>query len=811
MNFQFTYTLAGTDISSIVQNMRFSFNKGVKQVSITIDRRYLSTYSISNGSSVLIQYGTTDASSLGYAFRGTVENVEESGTNAVISCNDKLFQLTGRLVNNVYYSSDAFSGKISSILIDMISTYGELTATTDTVEDTGVLTVNDQLWCFDSVVMEKVSELSKVPRYIFYYDDSDDKVYAHSKGYRSCADSFTYSQSGSNISSVPVWNDDTTNVFNYLKLTGANRTGNHVQYFTGDGSTLNFTLTYVPANKVNVIVEEEIADAWTLQTYGISGITASYDYSVDDNPSVKQIQYVSGNAPAAADDNVRVYYSFNVKLFSEFVDTDSKDDYPASDGGYRYASYVNENIKTIDDLERVGNSLIENFSNPFTSVNFTTNNLTEIPMYGMSVTITDTVNNRSGSYILSKFSFSTRKSGFSFSLEESTGDVSELLYTNNDRLTRLEDSSRGNQTAITDSRAITPTVDVTTLFSVSSFDRWVDTWDTTDYWGEGTENLKSSFSNDFPFSIQNSGSGIQAYGVRITPVIDCTLVSCEVLTGAGPKGWVLLDSDASIIAGPVTDTADVFTFNADLTAGIVYRVIFGNSGVGAWSQVRRDNSPSYPINGTFVSINTDQSSHTTYGYNVDTLNFSFGVDSSEGTWGSSNHSDDFSTDLTSTNWTETGTWSVSSDVYSVDSSGGRSIWKYADYSTYQNPIINIKLKPVTDETVGVLFRFDGTDGYCIRYKNATTIQIGLFNTSTNFTEISSTTYARALGVWTFWKILVKDNKISLLAGDCERSVEEIFSTTDDTISTSGSVGLIAFSTDACFNDFEVGEVEDLQV
>lgn len=666
MNFSFAYNIAGNTVANTDVKMEYFIKGIVKQVILTMPRSHLNTYSISNGSAVLIQYGVTSTTDLGYAFRGTVESVIDAGSSVKLVCNDKLFQLANRTINNIYYSNDAFSGVISDIGIDMITTYGGLDADGTTVEATGSLTINDQLWCFDSNVKEKALQLFQAVRYVMYYDDSDDKVYAHSKGYRSCADSFTYNASGSggNISTIPVWVDDTTNLFNYLKLTGANRTTYTTETFNGDASTLNFTLTNVPADKTDVQVNETVDG---LQTYGIPGVTASYDYTIDDNPSVKQIQYVAGNPPPVGVDNVIVDYSYNVKLFSEFIDEASKIAYPSVDGGFREESLFNPDIKTVDDLERIGNALIQNFSNPFTSVKFTATSLSEIPQYGMNVTITDNYHNRSGTYILKSFSFSTTSAGFKFEIEEAIGDPTELLYTSNDRLRKLEESSRGNQTAITDSRVITPIMEVNTYFELTSFDAWTDTWNTSENWD------------------------------------------------------------------------------------------------------------------------------------------------SAGTWGSSPVSDDFSVDLTSTNWDETGTWSVASDIYSVDASGGRSIWDYNGYTDWLNPIINVKIRPITDETVGILFRFDGTDGYCIRYKDANKVEFGTYNTSTGFSQIKETSYARALNVWTYWKIVVFGNNIIFQAADERKNLDAIFNTTDDTISSSGSVGLIAFSTDADFDDFEVGTVEAIQV
>jgi hypothetical protein len=152
-------------------------------------------------------------------------------------------------------------------------------------------------------------------------------------------------------------------------------------------------------------------------------------------------------------------------------------------------------------------------------------------------------------------------------------------------------------------------------------------------------------------------------------------------------------------------------------------------------------------------------------------------------------------------------------LHQVDSAAGTHYfyWNYSGYTEWAHPDIMIKLKPITDYTAGVLFRFDGTDGYCIRFKDADYIELGTYNTSTGFVQISETALARALGVWSWLRIAVLNNKILLLYSDDKYNWIKIFDVTDNTYLSPGKVGVITFDTDADFDGFEVGEIHAMTV
>jgi len=140
----------------------------------------LDDFNLSEGQLITIQYGVTGTEN--YLFRGTVEIINPTGSTVVLTCYDKLYQLTKRTANESYDVNDAYAGKISSIIIDLITRFGGLTADTSSIQDTGVLVLKEKLFCYDAIVFDKVIDLCKVFSYVLYYDSDTDKSHCSREG-----------------------------------------------------------------------------------------------------------------------------------------------------------------------------------------------------------------------------------------------------------------------------------------------------------------------------------------------------------------------------------------------------------------------------------------------------------------------------------------------------------------------------------------------------------------------------------------------------------------------------------------------------
>jgi hypothetical protein len=669
MSFLYQVTIGGSVVSG-TDLIGFDFernsNSDFSVVSVELPVSALTSYSISNGDSVVIQYGKTSATEH-YLFRGTVENINPRATSVVLDCFDKLYQLGRRVVNESYDKNDSFAGKISSIMIDLITNYGGLNADTSSIQDTGTLIIKDKLFCFDSIVLNKVKELSTVADYTLYYNPEDDKVYAQEKGYYDADDNF---EVGLNVIGKPSWNYDSSTIINYLRLYGSSKTVNTVELFDGTGVKTTFELAYVPDKKANIKVEVDSGAGFVEQVFGRVGTTVTFDYTIDDDPKIKSVIFQSGSIPPVGVDNVRVTYSYNDVLFTERWDDVSKANYPMSDGGYRYKTLINKSIETVDDLENIAASIINEFKDTFDKVSFTATDLTTVPRLGDLSHISDVLNDEDRDLIISRIHFQHPGGVFDVDMTELTGEVTNVLFTNEQRLRTLEEESRGNVSFIPVSVQNSPELVLLITQIISAFDTWDDVWDTTNFWS----------------------------------------------------------------------TSD--------------------------------------------------------------------------NWGVSVNGDDFSIDLTATKWDEaSGSWSVANGYYSQTNTSGNhySNWDYAGYEDWQDPDMTFKLRKLTGHNAGVLLRFDGTNGYCIRYKDANKIELGTFNISTGFSQISEHDFSKALNTWEFWRVIIKGSNIILLVSDDMNNWIKVISANDSTYFNAGAVGLITFSTDADFDEFKVGECETLEV
>jgi hypothetical protein len=491
MVFQYQYTLNG-DVAPAGTVIAHTYKTGntFNSVEIELPISALTTYSIDIGVPVLIQYGTAVATTY-YLFRGTVEDIKEAGSSAIIICYDKLYQLTKRLVNESYDSGDSFSGSIQEILVDLITTYGGLSADTNTIDAVSGAQVQEKLICIDAKVSDKVQDLLNVAQFIIYYNPDDDKVYAHEPGKTACSDTFS---TGVNIVGQPTWNYDGSVVISKLSLHGFSYTTEQEDKFSGNGVTATFTLSYVPDNKANVNV---VVDG-TIQTFGVEGVTeAGYDYTIDDDPSIKDIEFTSGHEPGAGADNVVVTYARAEELYTERISDPVKDAYPLSDGGYREISLYNKYIKTVEDLEFTADAIMAAGETTYDSVNMVVTSLTKIPTIGEGTHITDTMNNEDRDMLIRKVSLKYPGNIFTLTLDELGGKPEDYLFTPQQRLTMLEESSRGNVSVIRKGINNNPIIDFVTTHLISIFNAWEDTWDITEDWDSaGTWGI-SNHSDDF--------------------------------------------------------------------------------------------------------------------------------------------------------------------------------------------------------------------------------------------------------------------------------------------------------------------------
>ena len=504
MVFKYEYTINGNIIpaGNIIAHTYSSKYNSPTVVEIEVPTSFLTTYSVDNGVAVLVQYGSTLATE-NYLFRGTVESIKQVGSSVILICYDKLYQLKLRTINEVYNLSSDTAGNIRSILIDMIQTFGGLSASITSIESTSAYPLKEKFFSFNSTVFDKVLELCEVVLYVFYYDSDKDKVYAHQKGYYNNTDNF---QTGLNIVGKPQWNFDSKNIINYLILYGSNIGVSTIEFFNGTGAEDTFALDYPPDPSINVKVEIYDGFDWNEQLYGRDGTTepGTFNYTIDYDQTIKSIIFKDDTTPTSipvvGTDNIKITYSYVDVLVTTRTNDSSRTAYPTSDGGYRERHITNTAITTSEDLENIADSIITYFGDTYDSVNFMCTKVTDIPKVGRLCGIKDDMNIQDTSLIINTVSFKYPGDVYNIKMSELYGDPNELVNPISLRIKRLEEVSDDNTYIVRNSITNNIYIEVKQDLIVSEFinidEIWnkIETWDKTEVWA--SEPSYDTFSVD---------------------------------------------------------------------------------------------------------------------------------------------------------------------------------------------------------------------------------------------------------------------------------------------------------------------------
>jgi len=381
--------------------------------------------SIDNGDVVTITRGT-DSETTTTVFYGKVEGKRVDGRSLILTCVDPLYALQTTFANTSYTDSDSFAGRFDLIIKDLLETYGGLTAD---VLDLSTAETLRKLILINEPVYETVVDLMKVFDLHMYYEPSDNTVYVNYKGSSTFGTVFT---TGSNINGVPLWSTDTFHAYNSINIVGGKIFARTQETFSGDGNETNFTLTYTPIDvKVTVDGVEN--------TQGRPYSTTTYDYVVDNDPNVKQVQFKAASTPGAGVDNIVVDYSYNIPIDVTVDDPSSQ-----TQLGLREKKIFKQSIVRVLDAENLAYAILDKYKNGFTSVSFQALNLTTLPKTGEFASITDMANNRSGTYLITKVEVSYPEAVTKITIGEVYRDVEDFARTINERIKELEKEAQTN-------------------------------------------------------------------------------------------------------------------------------------------------------------------------------------------------------------------------------------------------------------------------------------------------------------------------------------------------------------------------------
>ena len=394
---------------------------------------------IANGKTVIIKRGGTDGTET-VIFRGRIEKLDQEGEKAFISleCLDKMAEL-GRVEDVVSFDAtlDSQAGEISAIWEYLVETSGGMKTSSTSVTASGTTLILDKFIVNRHKIYERMSALKTALGWQQYYNPTNDFFYFEPLGNTTYGTTLTV---GSNIVNAPTWEYDTESMINTLIVEGLSQEVETNQLFSGDASTKNFTLTYVPVNvKVSVSSVEKVA--------GISGSTATYDYSVDDDPDVKQIQFIT--APALGTNNISVDYTYKVPRNVEVQNDSSRDQY-----GPRESSVVYQDLRTVDDARMRGEEVLAKYSNRFAKVKLEITDASGIRA-GNKVHIVDSVNNVDREMVALSIEYRWPTDVDLITCGDKEYKLQEWLVGMHERVAALEKQENRNQGILTHIRTLT--------------------------------------------------------------------------------------------------------------------------------------------------------------------------------------------------------------------------------------------------------------------------------------------------------------------------------------------------------------------
>jgi hypothetical protein len=218
-------------------------------------------------------------------FKGKIKKIDVNDNVYECTCVDKLQELKYKLFTKSYDRNiDAEAGEVTAIFKDIaedggftVSTENSGTAITDVTLDK-FRNRNDKR-------LDRLYSLSSIIDWVFFYDYDNDWIRHEPKGFIEYSNLLNV---GTNVINIPLWEENIENMRNVITVAGATQLDTRIESFTATADT-EFQLTYSP-------VSIEVTLDGNLKVLGVSGGTASYDYTLD--VDLKKVVFTSAQTGA---------------------------------------------------------------------------------------------------------------------------------------------------------------------------------------------------------------------------------------------------------------------------------------------------------------------------------------------------------------------------------------------------------------------------------------------------------------------------------------------------------------------------------
>jgi hypothetical protein len=390
-------TVNGVDVTARVMRWEFmdTFGNEIPDAIIQFSKNVVLDVTIENGQEVIIKRGPTTGQEYN-VFKGNVDTFLKKGAYYEIKAKDKLIALVKTDVNTSFDKDiDAELGVGSAIANTLItdSRYGGMSTNGGaTVQSTGAVVLLEKFVCRKTDVFERVKAIADIYDYQIYYNYDDDYVYFEPTGYTSNANVLTV---GSNVSNLPNWEFDNTQLVNQIRVEGAEalvETTELGQIGVTTGYTqTSITLTQSP-HSVKLYVEAGVNPPTTIKKGGVIDATATFDYSVDEQNKKLIFNYTPGAA-----DFVKVDYSYPAPIPVIRKSATSITAYGLSATTKHFPD-----VRTVEDAMNKGDLFLTTYAEPFVRTKLHVPGIANDYRAGQKVEIVDTINDENRELVINK-------------------------------------------------------------------------------------------------------------------------------------------------------------------------------------------------------------------------------------------------------------------------------------------------------------------------------------------------------------------------------------------------------------------------
>jgi len=545
-----------------------------------------------------------------HLFGGRVINKRKNGISLALECKGLGDQMLRKEVTKSFIKlkPPVLDGNLMGIAKYLIDTY-----CTD-LSSTGVVYSSDtinRLPVNREFVYNVIDKIREIPGWQMYVDP-DGIVHIEPAGYMT---ETKVLEVGVNCSTLGDWTEMGERLLNNICVVGGNQTLQKEEYFSGDGTTAEFQLTYVPKD-VQVWVYN--GAAWIEKKGGQEYAETNYHYTVIPDKEYRKVIFVSSAIPASGTDNVKVLYSYDVPLVVSFINDQSVDDYFESGQTFYKPEY-----KSRDDIKNYIVKLSERQGVPPISGRLKVSRDLDFQL-GSKIRVIDAESNIDRWLVVNSLTYSYPDFTTEIGLGDESLRIYEELSDHEDRIGALEGEVQGTDTLLTVIKQISSfaTIDVNikeqTVYRERIYDSFIlghsengvlnqgqilDALDAVGNWTASGTTL--SLNTDEDYFQQGEGSLKVAWSSVGAKQVSNTTDSFDISSEAGEssgtpsKGtaafWIYLTNATDISALKLRIGSDSSNY-CEYVVSSMYQT--GGALVAGWNYVRFDLDDPDSVEGT---------------------------------------------------------------------------------------------------------------------------------------------------------------------------------------------------------------------